>query len=85
MPLTLHGIGTAVPTQSLSQEEALEVARRINAESPEQARLMDRIYQKTKVHNRGSVLLANGADGDVNRKRLSFYGTESPGLSLIHI
>ena len=79
MPLTLHGIGTAVPTQSLSQAEALEVAHRINAESPEQARLMDRIYQKTKVLNRGSVLLGKEADGGMNRKRLSFYGTESPG------
>ena len=79
MPLTLHGIGTAVPTQSLSQAEALEVAYRINAESPEQARLMDRIYQKTKVLNRGSVLLGKEADGGMNRKRLSFYGTESPG------
>ena len=81
MPLTLHGIGTAVPTQSLSQAEALEVAHRINAESPEQARLMDRIYQKTKVLNRGSVLLGKEADGGMNRKRLSFYGTESPGTA----
>tara|TARA_B100001059_G_scaffold161027_1_gene160578 strand:- start:626 stop:1729 length:1104 start_codon:yes stop_codon:yes gene_type:complete len=81
MSLTLHGIGTAVPTQRLSQEEALEVARRINVESPDQARLMARIYQKTKVLNRGSVLLTNEADGGVNRKRLSFYGTESPGTA----
>jgi prepilin-type processing-associated H-X9-DG protein len=81
MPLTLHGIGTAVPAQSLSQAEALEVAHRINAESPEQSRLMDRIYQKTKVLNRGSVLLGHEADGGVNRKRLSFYGTESPGTA----
>ena len=59
MPLILHGMGTAVPTQRLSQAEAVQVARRINAESPEQERLMSRIYQRTKVLTRGSVLLEN--------------------------
>ena len=81
MPLTLHGIGTAVPTQQLSQAEAVEVAHRINAESPEQVRLMSRIYQKTKVLTRGSVLLENdGVDG-TSKERLSFYGSESPGTA----
>ena len=81
MPLTLHGIGTAVPTQQLSQAEAVEVAHRINAESPEQVRLMSRIYQKTKVLTRGSVLLENdGVDG-TTKERLSFYGSESPGTA----
>ena len=81
MPLTLHGIGTAVPTQQLSQAEAVEVAHRINAESPEQVRLMSRIYQKTKVLTRGSVLLENdGVDGTTT-DRLSFYGSESPGTA----
>tara|TARA_B100001057_G_C22779310_1_gene922979 strand:+ start:242 stop:1333 length:1092 start_codon:yes stop_codon:yes gene_type:complete len=81
MPLTLHGIGTAVPTQKLSQSEAVEVSHRINAESPEQVRLMSRIYQKTKVLTRGSVLLENdGVDG-TTKERLSFYGSESPGTA----
>ena len=40
MPLTIHGIGTAVPAHQLSQAEAVHVANRINAQSPEQARLM---------------------------------------------
>ena len=81
MPLTLHGIGTAVPTQQLSQAEAVEVAHRINAESPEQVKLMSRIYQKTKVLSRGSVLLENdGVDG-TTKERLSFYGSESPGTA----
>ena len=81
MPLTLHGIGTAVPTQQLSQAQAVEVAHRINAESPEQVRLMSRIYQKTKVLTRGSVLLENdGVDG-TSKERLSFYGSESPGTA----
>ncbi|WP_114993731.1 type III polyketide synthase [Synechococcus sp. UW179A] len=81
MPLTLHGIGTAVPTQRLSQAEAVEVAHRINAESPDQAKLMARIYQKTKVLNRGSVLLGNDADHATSQKRLSFYGPDSPGTA----
>ena len=70
MPLILHGIGTAVPSRRLSQADAVQVAHRINAETPEQVRLMTRIYQKTKVLSRGSVLLEK--DGD-------------DGLSLIHI
>ena len=81
MPLTLHGIGTAVPTQQLSQAEAVEVAHRINAESPEQMRLMSRIYQKTKVLTRGSVLLENDGVEGTTKERLSFYGSESPGTA----
>ena len=81
MPLTLHGIGTAVPTQQLSQAEAVEVAHRINAESPEQVRLMSRIYQKTKVLTRGSVLLENDGVDAMSKERLSFYGSESPGTA----
>ena len=81
MPLALHGIGTAVPAQQLSQAEAVQVAYRINAESPEQAKLMTRIYQKSKVLTRGSVLLENdGLDGS-SKERLSFYGIESPGTA----
>ena len=81
MPLTLHGIGTAVPTQRLSQAEAVQVAHRINAESPEQERLMSRIYQKTKVLSRGSVLLDKDAGHGAHQERLSFYGSESPGTA----
>jgi prepilin-type processing-associated H-X9-DG protein len=81
MPLILHGIGTAVPKQRLSQAEAVQVAYRINAESPEQARLMSRIYQKTKVLNRGSVLLENDAELGTDQSRLSFYGSESPSTA----
>ena len=81
MPLTLHGIGTAVPTQQLSQTEAVQVAHRITAESPEQKRLMSRIYQKTKVLSRGSVLLDKDADRGAIQERLSFYGSESPGTA----
>ena len=79
MPLTLHGIGTAVPAQRLSQSEALEVAHRINAGSADQKKLMNRIYSKTTVRSRGSVLLNNDVDEGVSRDRLSFYGSESPG------
>ena len=81
MSLTLHGIGTAVPAQRLSQSEALAVAHRINADSADQARLMDRIYKKTTVLSRGSVLLENDVEAGESRKQLSFYGTESPGTA----
>ena len=81
MPLTIHGIGTAVPAHQLSQAEAVHVAHRINAESPEQARLMARIYQKTKVLSRGSVLLEKDGDDGTIQERLSFYGAESPSTA----
>ena len=81
MPLILHGIGTAVPSRRLSQADAVQVAHRINADTPEQARLMTRIYQKTKVLSRGSVLLEKDGDNGRIQERLSFYGAESPGTA----
>ena len=81
MPLILHGIGTAVPSRRLSQADAVQVAHRINAETPEQVRLMTRIYQKTKVLSRGSVLLDKDAGHGAQQERLSFYGSESPGTA----
>ena len=81
MPLILHGIGTAVPSRRLSQADAVQVAHRINAETPEQVRLMTRIYQKAKVLSRGSVLLEKDEDDGTIQERLSFYGEESPGTA----
>jgi prepilin-type processing-associated H-X9-DG protein len=81
MPLILHGIGTAVPSRRLSQADAVQVAHRINADTPEQARLMTRIYQKTKGLSRGSVLLEKDGDNGRIQERLSFYGAESPGTA----
>ena len=81
MPLILHGIGTAVPSRRLSQADAVQVAHRINAETPEQVRLMTRIYQKTKVLSRGSVLLEKDGDDGTIQERLSFYGAESPSTA----
>ncbi len=81
MPLTLHGIGTAVPAQRLSQEEALEVAHRINPGRADQAKLMARIYKKTTVRSRGSVLLENDVDDGDSSNQLSFYGAENPGTA----
>jgi prepilin-type processing-associated H-X9-DG protein len=59
----------------------VQVAHRINADTPEQARLMTRIYQKTKVLSRGSVLLEKDGDNGRIQERLSFYGAESPGTA----
>jgi prepilin-type processing-associated H-X9-DG protein len=59
----------------------VQVAHRINADTPEQARLMTRIYQKTKVLSRGSVLLEKDGDNGTIQERLSFYGAESPGTA----
>jgi prepilin-type processing-associated H-X9-DG protein len=42
---------------------------------------MTRIYQKTKVLSRGSVLLEKDGDNGRIQERLSFYGAESPGTA----
>jgi predicted naringenin-chalcone synthase len=78
MPLTVHGIGTAVPTRRLSQTDAVQVAHRINAETPEQTRLLSRIYQKTKVLSRGSVLLEKDADDATIQEPSQFLRRRKP-------
>ncbi|QEY31245.1 type III polyketide synthase [Synechococcus sp. RSCCF101] len=81
MPLTLHGIGTAVPEQAVSAEESIALAERVNAERPEQAGLVRRIHQRSQVHRRGSVLLEGSGRQLPIQQRLPFYGEESPGTA----
>lgn len=81
MPLTLHGIGTAVPPRGVSLEESIALAERVSAAGHGQAALLRRIHQRTRVRSRGSVLLDGEADQCPIRERLAFYGDGSPGTA----
>lgn len=58
MSLSLLGIGTAVPTQRISQREALALAPQMDTASPRQQRLLERIYQRSGVEHRHCVPVA---------------------------
>ncbi|MEY4841212.1 MAG: hypothetical protein RLZZ374_2120, partial [Cyanobacteriota bacterium] len=55
MPLSMIGLGTAVPRGRLSQEEALALAPQMATASPRQQRLLERIYQRSGVLQRHCI------------------------------
>ena len=55
MPLSVIGLGTAVPQGRLSQDEALALAPQMATASPRQQRLLERIYQRSGVTHRHSI------------------------------
>ena len=55
MPLSVIGLGTAVPQGRLSQAEALALAPQMHAASPSQQRLLQRIYQRSGVTHRHCI------------------------------
>ena len=77
MPLTIRGMGTAVPEQQVNQSDSMALAELVSADSPERAALVRRIQRRTQVQNRGSVLLGDDASEPI-RQRLPFYGAKSP-------
>ncbi len=81
MPLSIRGLGTAVPPHQVSQAEAIALAERVNADSSSRAALLRRIQGRTQVRQRGSVLATGKADQQPIRERLSFYGLESPSTA----
>ncbi len=52
MPLSVIGLGTAVPQGRISQAEALALAPQMLTASPRQQRLLERIYQRSGVTHR---------------------------------
>ena len=76
MSARLLGIGTSAPARSLAQADAAAMAARLCAETPEQTRMLERLYSRTGVKSRGSVLLGlNGERRDPDR----FYARSSAG------
>ena len=55
MPLSVIGLGTAVPQGRLSQAEALALAPQMHGASPRQQRLLERIYQRSGVTHRHCI------------------------------
>lgn len=78
MPLTIRGLGTAVPRQQVSQADAIALAERVSAASGSRAALLRRIQRRTQVRQRGSVLAPHNAAQLPLGERLPFYGSQSP-------
>jgi predicted naringenin-chalcone synthase len=56
MRLSILGVGTAVPTHAMSQEQALELTSTIACRSAQQSRLAATLYRRAGVDNRFTVL-----------------------------
>ena len=80
MPLIIHGLGTAVPEQSVNQTESKTLSEWVSAERSEQVALIRRIQSRSHVQTRGSVLLEGDAAQTIHQ-RLPFYGDESPNTA----
>jgi predicted naringenin-chalcone synthase len=81
MPLSIRGLGTAVPPHQLNQAEAMALAERVSADSASRAALVRRIQGRTQVRQRGSVLATGIADQHLCSERLPFYGHQSPSTA----
>ena len=76
MPVTLLGIGTALPSHRLSQAESAAMAQRLSATNDAQAILLRRLQRRSGVAFRHSVLLAEAAGALPDR--LPFYADANP-------
>ncbi len=76
MAVLIAGIGTAVPTHRIRQEDAAEIAQQYSCENEAQSRLFKSIYRRAGVNTRHSVVLESSA-GDL-KARQSFYAESNP-------
>jgi alkylresorcinol/alkylpyrone synthase len=60
-PVTVLGIGKAVPPHRICQSETAELAKSLSCCSEKHERVLAALYQRTRVHHRASVF-ANGID-----------------------
>ena len=58
--MSLLGIGTALPSAELAQSALAEAAAEFCADTAEQRRLLPKLYQRSTVRSRASVLGGNG-------------------------
>lgn len=56
MQLALLGLGTAVPTHTMSQQEALELGKLVCCQTDEQVALLRVLYRRSGVQNRNTCL-----------------------------
>jgi predicted naringenin-chalcone synthase len=78
MPLSIRGLGTAVPPHQVNQAEAMALAERVSADNASRAALVRRIQGRTQVRQRSSVLATGNAAQQPISERLPFYGSQSP-------
>lgn len=78
MPLTIRGIGTALPAHGVNRHDAADLARRFSADTTARAALVERVQRRTRVHTRHSVLLESGEAASPIAARLPFYGEHNP-------
>lgn len=76
MPVTLLGIGTALPSHRLNQAESASMAQSLSATTDVQATLLRRLQRRSGVAFRHSVLLADAAGPLPDR--LPFYADANP-------
>src|SRR5438094_456016 len=69
MSLAILGIGTAVPDNRYTQDEAVEVARVVSCETEDQAKLLQVIYRQTHIAYRHIVFM--GCHGAFNGMRVA--------------
>lgn len=70
MTLTLAGIGTALPTHSITQDDATEAARWLHGDQIS-ANVLHNLYRRAEVRTRHSVLLRR-SDGDFSERQNLF-------------
>jgi len=85
----LISIATALPPQELAQEAAFAMARSFNCESSRDERVLQRLYKRTTIEKRRTVLSLNpeqptyshlGQPGTA--ARMSIYKEEAPRLAI---
>jgi predicted naringenin-chalcone synthase len=79
MPVTIAGIGTAVPPHRIAQPEAADLARPFACQTPAQERLFHEIYRRSGVETRHGVVL-DKSEGDLSRRQ-TFYTQANPSTA----
>ncbi|MEX0588148.1 MAG: type III polyketide synthase [Cyanobium sp.] len=81
MPLSLLGLGTAVPERRLNQRQALALAPQMRDASPRQQRLLERIYQRSGVSHRHCISDSD-SDNPSTAERMRRYQPAALDLAL---
>ena len=76
MGVAILGFGTATPQQSITQQEAAELAKTFSGLPHGEADRIFMLYQRTQIQTRGSVLL--DAPGGVSPRQSFFPPAEDP-------
>lgn len=85
MPLSIRGIGTAVPPHRVSGNDAITLGERVNGGSGRsngsRSALLRRIQRRSQVQGRSSVLAVSNRPDLPLEQRLPFYGDQSPNTA----